>query len=62
MNVNEKISGGEVTESPTYEEMYEKYKNIIKNYYKNSEVPETDEEEDKKYIDAVNKGYEIYLK
>ena len=56
MSVNEKIGGSK-------ENMYEVYKNIIREYYKKYEeieVPETDEEEDKKYRNAVDKGYEIY--
>ena len=64
MVVNQEINWSKSTEKDLHEEHkdpYEKYKDIIKNYTKDEDVPETTEE-DEEYENAVKKGYEIYLK
>lgn len=43
------------------EGLYEEYMKTIMTYYKNDEVPETNEDDDEKYQTAVDEGYNIYL-
>ena len=56
--VNKKNGGSKGNDR---EGLYEEHKKTIMTYYKNDEVPETNEDDDKKYQTAVDEGYDIYV-